>query len=357
MRSPVPAFPSENSRKPGTGPGTIGDCPRLLFIRTDRLGETLLALPAALALRAASPGAHLTLLVQPGLQPLLAGVPGIDEVLAYDETAPPQWWRRALRLGRALRPRRFDAAVIANPKKELHLAVWLAGIPVRAGYGRKWGGLLTHRVPDRKALGERHEVEYNLRLVEAVLGPLAPASAPTVRLPLREEAKGRVLQRLARHGVQGTDPFLAVHPWTSNPVKRWASARYGELVRAMAQRLPVVVIGGPEAVGWAPDVAPAGQPRVVNLVGGLSLSELAELLRAARLLVSNDSGPVHLAAAVGTPTVVLFGGSSPAAGPRRWGPWGDGHTVIWKGSMEEITVDEVVAAARDVLDARDPRAG
>ena len=324
--------------------------PRLLFIRTDRLGETLLALPAAAALRAAYPQARLTLLMQPALQPLLAGVPGIDEVLAYDGAAPSAWWRRALRLGRALRPRRFDVAVVSNPKKELHLAVWLAGIPVRAGYGRKWGGLLTHRVPDRKALGERHEVEYNLELVSRVVGPLTTGSIPTVRLPLREEEQGTVRQLLARHGVQGSDPFLVVHPWTSNPVKRWPAARYRELVRMMAQRLPVVVVGGPEAVGVTSDVIPAGQPRVVNLVGGLSLSELAELLRSARLLVSNDSGPVHLAAAVGTPTVVLFGGSSLAAGPRRWGPLGEGHTVIWKGSMEDITVDDVVAVVRGALE-------
>ena len=327
----------------------VADARRLLFIRTDRLGETLLALPAAVALRAASPQVHLTLLVQPALQPLLAGVPGIDEVLAYDEAAPSPWWLRALRLGRALRPRRFDLAVVSNPKKELHLAVWLAGIPVRAGYGRKWSGLLTHRVPDRKALGERHEVEYNLNLVNAVVGPLTPGSVPTVRLPLREDAQGLLLQRLARHSVQGTDPFLVVHPWTSNPVKRWPSARYRELVRVMAQRLPVVVVGGPEAAGWASDVIPSGQPRVVNLVGGLSLSELAELLRGARLLVSNDSGPVHLAAAVGTPTLVLFGTPDPAAGQRRWGPWGNHHTVIWKRSMEEIAVDEVVAAVEGTL--------
>ena len=186
-------------------------------------------------------------------------------------------------------------------------------------------------------------------MVSTVVGPLTPGSIPTVRLPLREEEQGAVRQLLASHGVQGTDPLLVIHPWTSNAVKRWPAARYRELVRVMAQRLPVAVIGGPEAAGWAPEVIPAGQPRIVNLVGRLSLRQLAELLRGARLLVSNDSGPVHLAAAVGTPTAVLFGGSSPAAGPRRWGPWGDGHTVIWKRSMEEIAVDDVVAAVRGAL--------
>lgn len=327
----------------------LADARRILFIRTDRLGETLLAVPAAMALRAASPQAHLTLLVQPALQPLLAGAPGIDEVLAYDDTAPPQWWRRALRLGRALRPRRFDLVVVSNPKKELHLAVWLAGIPVRVGYGRKWGGLLTRRVVDRKALGERHEVEYNLDLVQVLVGGALPTPNPQWRLPRFEPEQREVLQLLERHGIRQPDPFLAVHPWTSNPVKRWPAARYRELVRVMAQRLPVVLIGGPEERELLSQVVPADHPRVIDLVGQVSLRQLAALLRCAALLVSNDSGPVHLAAAVGTPTVVLFGGSSPAAGPRRWGPCGNRHCVIWKESMEAITVEEVLGAVEELL--------
>jgi ADP-heptose:LPS heptosyltransferase len=85
------------------------------------------------------------------------------------------------------------------------------------------------------------------------------------------------------------------------------------------------------------------------MVGRLTVRQLAALLQQVGLLVSNDSGPVHLAAAVETPTIVLFGTSDPAAGPRRWGPWGQGHRVIWKASMEAIQVDEVVDAVRSQL--------
>src|SRR3989338_8003927 len=148
--------------------GAIRRARRILFVRTDRLGETLPNLPAGAGLKHALPPAALTLLVQPTLQPLLSRIPAIDDVIPYPPLPAAPWWGRAFRLGRMLRPFRFDMALVSNPKKELHLAMRVAGIPCRVGYGRKWGWLLTHRLQDRKALGERHEVEYNLDLVRAL---------------------------------------------------------------------------------------------------------------------------------------------------------------------------------------------
>lgn len=320
---------------------------RLLFLRTDRLGETLLNLPAITALKQALPRASLTLLVHPSLQSLMARMPDIDHVMSYPFDLKASWWIRALRLGRQLNAQQFDIAVVSNPKKELHLAVWLAGIPCRVGYARKGGWLLTHRLQDRKALGEVHEVEYNLDLIRA-LG--LPVSVTPFQIPRVVIEEADVLQLIEQQGVKPSEPFLVVHPWTSNPIKQWPIVRFAELIRHLAGRLAirVVVIGGVDERDQASAVLPAGLP-VVDLVGRLTLTQLAALLARARVLVSNDSGPVHLAAAVGTNTLVLFGASSPATGPRRWGPWGRGHVVIWKSSMEAIMVDEVVAALQDQL--------
>jgi heptosyltransferase-2 len=315
---------------------------RILFVRTDRLGETLLNLPAIAAIRAALPEAAITLLVDPSLVDLLSAVPEADEVLAYPSGGRGTWWSRSLAAARALSGRRFDAAIISNPKKELHLAAWLARIPRRIGYDRKWGGLLTDRVPDLKALGDRHEVQYNLDLVQA-LG--VTASVPAWQFPPFDGEQREVRELLEGQGVRRGDPFLAVHPWTSHPRKQWPLDRFREMIQRLAQvqGWNVVVIGA----GVPPDrlraLLPA-VPRIVDLVDRLSLRQLAGLLQGARLLVSNDSGPVHLAAAVGTPVVALFASSDAAAGPARWGPWGEGHTVIWKPSLEAIEVDEVFAA-------------
>ena len=322
---------------------------RIVVIRTDRLGETLLTMPAAAALHDALPQARISLLVQPDLKPLLAEVPWLDEVLADDPGRSGSWWQEALRLRRLLAPRRFDLAVVANSKKASHAAVWLAGIPTRVGYDRKWGRLLTHRVPDRKSLGGRHEVEYNLDLITA-LG--VPAPIRHWRLPCSGSAQAEVLQLLEHQGVKASDQFVAVHPWTSNPRKQWPADRYQQLIGRLSQRLPVAVIGGPDEQRHASSVLPAPMRGVLNLVGRLSLPQLAALLERARLLVSNDSGPVHLASAVNAKTVVLFGSSDPSTGPGRWGPWGAGHTVICKPSVEMITFEEVMAAVEEELSGR-----
>lgn len=325
---------------------SFGAVSRMLLIRTDRLGETLLNLPLAAVLKAAFPEASLTLLVQSDFVPLLSSVPWINRVMGCTQ-APARWWRRAWQLGKALRAGQFDLAVVSNPRKDLHLAAWLAGIPWRVGYDRKWGGLLTHRVADRKALGDRHEVEYNLDLAR-VLG--VPTTLQPCPLPRFEPEQTEAMELLERQGLRTSGALIAVHPWSSNPRKQWPIERYEALIRGLVDRHPlsVVVIGGPEEEERARRlVLPRG--RAVGLVGRLSLRRLAGMLQRVRVLVSNDSGPVHVAAAVGTRTVVLFGTSDAAAGPRRWGPWGPGHVVIWKASMEAITVDEVLAAVERQL--------
>ena len=315
----------------------------ILFIRTDRLGETLLNLPAAAALKTAFPESSVTFLANPSLTELLSTVPDLDAVIGEPRASGPWWWR-AVRLACRLRAGRFHIALVSNPRKDLHLAVCLAGIPVRVGYTRKWAWALTRRVADRKALGERHEVEYNLDLVKA-LGVAVPA-VPSYQLPVSPDAAQEVSQLLRGMSVGEAARIVAVHPWTSNPNKRWPSERFRDLIRHL-RRLPGVVaavIGGPEEPARA--CGAAENPGALDLVGRLSLTQLAAFLRRARVLVSNDSGPVHVAAAVGTPTVALFGTADPAAGPARWGPWGVGHTVIRKPTMDAISVEEVLQAVQ-----------
>ena len=327
---------------------------RLLIVRTDRLGETLLTLPAVAAARAACPGVSVAFLVHPDLEPLLAGAPGIDTVLLYDRAWRGAWWRRAIRLAGVLRELEFDAAVVFNPMKEFHLAVRLARIPRRVGYTRKWGWCLTCRVPDRKALGERHEVEYNLDLVGALLDAAPPPPTPQRLLPALAREQEEVQALLEAQGLPAAEPFAVVHPGSSNPVKQWPAARYRSLVEALAARMAVVLTGGTGECSLVREACPPGTPRVVDLAGRLTLRHLAALLERARVLVANDSGPVHLAAAVGTPALALFGTPDPAMGPRRWGPWGAGHTVIWKPTMDAISVDDVMDAARQMLDRVTP---
>lgn len=325
-----------------------GDPKRILLVRTDRLGETVLNLPVAAALKQAFARAAVTWMANPTLMELVQGAPGVDRVLAYGGEGGGPWWRRAVSLATSWRSEQFDVAVISNATKECHVAAWLAGIPVRVGYDRKWGWLLTHRLEDRRALGERHEVEYNMQLL-AALGVTGP-TLPVLHLPVSNEAEGRLDRIIQACGLTSRDRIVAVHPWTSNPRKQWPAERFQALVSRLEGLAGVrtVLVGGPETAARAHEVMPLSPSTVINLVGRLSLPELAACLARARLLISNDSGPMHVAAAVGTLVVVLFGTADAGSHPRRWGPWGSGHTVIHK-PLEQISVDEVFSAAQRYL--------
>jgi len=328
-------------RRPAPSP------PRLLFVRTDRLGETVLNLPVIHEVRKALPAWQLLFLVQERLCPLFGGHPDVDEVLA--ESVPAwSWWRRAWGMSRQWRAWGISTVVISNPKKEYHLAAWLAGIPTRAGYDRKWGFLLTHRLEDRRVLGERHEVEYNMQLL-AALGLTVPSSV-VLQLPVTKAGEEECTQLLEQLGVQQVDRLIVVHPWTSNPRKQWPLPQAQELLQRLWRMGVgrVVVAGGPEEAPSAQTLLRGLESEVVNVAGRLSLPALAALLRRARLMITNDSGPMHLAAAVGAPVVALFGTEDPGSHPRRWGPWGSGHTVIHK-PLEQIAVDDVLAAVQPYL--------
>jgi ADP-heptose:LPS heptosyltransferase len=319
----------------------------VLIARTDRLGETVLLLPALQALREAWPQARIGLCVQAALQPLMALSPHVSEVFA----APPltgAWWRDAWRLAEAWRPWAPEAVVVANPSKAAHVAAWRSGARRRVGFDRKWSGLLTHRVPDRKAVGGAHEVAYNQALFEVLGRPLA--AARPARLRVDAAAERELAEILAARLPDPSVELIAVHPWTSHPKKQWPLPNVHALIRRLraAGRRAITIIGGPQERAHA-EAWPEAGTGVADLTGALSLTQLAALLRRCRALISNDSGPVHVAAAVGTPVVALFGTTDPAAGPGRWGPFGEGHAVIHQPTMQAITVEQVLEAAQRVL--------
>ena len=319
---------------------------RILILRTDRLGETVLTLPVIATLKRAHPQAAITLLVSEPLAALVREGPGVDEVLTLPARQPRGWIRRAMRLAHLLRPYQFDCAIVSNPKKELHLAVWLAGIRWRVGYDRKWRWLLTHRIPDDKTQGDRHEVEYTMDLIRC-FGATSPT--PSWALPTIHPEADSVRAMLQDQGVPPAR-LVVVHPWTSHPQKQWPVASFQQLLQRLVDQpsLRVALIGGREEAPMAIPLV-AAVPKVINWVGQLSLRHVAEVLRQATVLISNDSGPVHLAAAVGCHVIALFGTTVSAQGPRRWGPWGEGHTVIWKSQVADITVDDVMTAAGSYL--------
>ena len=284
------------------------------------MGDLILSLPAVHAIRQGLPQAEISLLVQSDVKPLLEGHPDVDRLLSTDSGAG-KGWREVLRTAAWLRPCSFDAILVLNPTRRFHVASLLARIPMRIGYRRKWGFLLTHSMPDTKALRNLHESQYNLELTR-LLGIQPQDSPPT--LPPHPNGGEEIENLFRSHGVIPGRKLIAVHPWTSNPAKGWPLESFWQVTRQLedlgACALLIGRPGSPLDSGSVPSNA-------VNLVDRTPLGILPDLFRRCALLISNDSGPVHIAAAVGTPTIVV----APAEHRRqmeRWKPLGDHHQIL-----------------------------
>ena len=346
---------------------------RILCVRLDSVGDVLMTTPALRALRESEPGRRLTLLTSSS--GALAGrlVPVVDDVVVYD--AP---WMKATParasseadhdLIARLRARRFDAAVVftvfSQDPLPAALLCHLADVPLRAAHARdKPYGLLTDWTPDPEPVGGiRHEVRRQLDLV-AGLG--ATTTDERLCLAVPDAARASVDARLARLGLDG-DAWVAVHPGAMAPSRRYPEESFAAALRVLGRRRGVraVVTGSGDERDVAERVRAGAGPGAVSLAGELDLAELAALLERAPVLVSNNTGPVHVAAAVGTPVVDVYALTNP-----QHTPWGVPARVLshdvpcrWCHSsvcltghhdcVRKVAPEDVARAAEDLLDAR-----
>jgi len=314
----------------------------ILAVRNDRFGEFLLNIPALRALKESYLDSKLTLVVNPCLRELAECVESVDEIISWENRKHK--FSEILKFSKQLKTKKFDLCVIFNPSKEFNIISFLAGIPQRLGYNRKFGILLTRKIEDKKYLGEKHEVEYNLELAE-----LAGARTNDRSLALRINED--LLKGFPELALEDDVNLIAVHPWTSDPIKQWPVDNFYSLARGLAglANIKVVIIGGKDELSKGEHFFNKREDGFITVVGKTSLKQLAAILKRCKLLISGDSGPVHLAASVGTPAAVLFRADMPAKGSKRWGPWGEGHTVIEKDNLLEITVGEVFNKIEEVI--------
>lgn len=322
---------------------------RILYIRTDRMGDVLMNLPAVRRLRQTFPKAWITLMVDTSVAELLRSHPDIDEIMAVSwkeiqKSVVCQW-----KLIQKVRKIKFDLAVVSNPHKFLHVLTWLGRIPRRLGINRKWGFLLTKTIRDSKSGADRHEIDRNLELAGLISdknwdGKLA--------LPVDEKSKRAVEQRLAQESPDAQN-LIAIHAGTSNPKKRWPIERFVALCRQIQSRWPaatLILIGGSEEIFISENLAKQLPTPVLDWTGRLGLQQLTAFLSHPNLktLVSADSGPVHIAWMQGTPVVALYAQNTDGSNPVRWGPRDKKSAVIHK-PMGEITVAETMEALLKVL--------
>ncbi|MFH1354977.1 MAG: lipopolysaccharide heptosyltransferase II, partial [Candidatus Omnitrophota bacterium] len=279
---------------------------RILVTRTDRIGDVLLSTPVIKALRDRYPDAFIAIVVRPYTEDIVAGNPYLDQIIIYDKAGKERSWLGSYRFACNLRKKKFDLAIILHPTNRMHLISFLAGIPRRVGYNRKLGFLLTGGLKHDKQLGEKHESEYNFDLLRTLN---IETQERNLFMPLREESEEWADELLENEGIKKNHRLLAINPGASCPSKIWPSQRFAESANRLIEKygFRVIVISGPREIRLADQVIKEIDYPVINLAGKTSISQLASIIKRCDLFISNDSGPVHIATALGVPVVSIFG--------------------------------------------------
>jgi ADP-heptose:LPS heptosyltransferase len=300
--------------KPLAGPWA--EARRLLVMRLDNIGDVVMTGPVLHAIKENLPGASVTLMASPGGSKAATLLPGVDEVLDWRVL-----WQDLGRLSfdpareftmiEALRRGSYDAVVILTSFKQTpHVAgyaCYLAGIPLRLGESKEWGGgVLTDEAPP--APDELHQVERNLRLIEHA-GFHVEDRSLRVRVP--EEARTTAAVLLKARGVSPNASYLLLNPWASVQARTYPPDRFALAARQLSKQTgwPVVVTGTEAERARSADVLDVLVDGGVNLVGATELPELAALVEGARLVLTNNTSTMHLLDALRTPGVVLFSGT------------------------------------------------
>lgn len=343
----------------------LQDYKRILIVRTDRIGDVLLSTPVIKALRDVYPQAYIAMMVSPYAKDIVDGNPYLDQVIIYDKDGKHKSWQRTFKFAQNLKKKRFDVALILHPTNRVHILAFLAGIPKRVGYGRKMGFLLTRRLKHTKQLGEKHELEYNLDLAK-VLG-IAPKEK-SLFMPVKIESEKWVDSLFNKEGIKDSDELLAIHPGASCPSKIWPNERFAEVADRLIKKhnFKVLLVSGSKDTLLAQKIIKHMKHPAINLAGMTSVSQLASVLRRCKLFISNDSGPVHIASAVGTPVISIFGRNQKGLSPKRWGPLGGKDKFLHNQKvacveclahncvkeffcLKSISVDDVVSAADNII--------
>jgi len=295
---------------------------RYLVIQTAFIGDAVLTLPLIQVLKKVDVGASVDVLVIPRTSELFSSHPAVERVIVFDKRGRDSGLRGMRQVARAIAERRYDVALIPHRSMRSALLPWLGKIPTRIGFDRSAGWfLMTQTVRYEPSL---HEVERNLSLLQPLGIQWAERELPSL-FPTAADVQ-RVDQLLENSSLTKSTPLIGIAPGSVWKTKRWLKERYTDLVRDLVRNgFSVILVGGKEDELLCQEIMTrVDSQRAMSTAGQLSLLQSAELIRRCRVFISNDSAPMHLAVAMRTPVLAIFGATVPEFG---FAPYGN-HSVI-----------------------------
>ncbi len=335
---------------------------RILIRAVNWVGDAVMTTPAIGAVRESFPRAEITLLANPLVAQLFSSHPWVDRVITFNRNGLHKGISGRLRLAAHVRKQAFDAAIILPNSFESALIPWLAGIPHRLGKSSDGRGfMLTERYHPDVHKPVAHEVTYYLDLVRH-FGIDGQASAPLLTVTPAEDSAAAA--RLAEQGISAGEFVIGINPGAAfGSAKRWYPERFAQVAGqlAAAWNAKVVIFGGPGETDIAAGIERHLGGQCCNLAGTTSLRELMALIQRCSFFVTNDSGPMHIAAAFGVPLVAIFGSTDHTT----TSPCTDKAVIVRKDvacapcklrecptdhhCMTAVTADDVVQAALCLL--------
>jgi len=342
---------------------------KILVIQTAFLGDVVLTTPLLQALRDRFPKAHLAILVIPGTREILAGHPGLDEILVYDKKGRERGLRGLRSIVRLLSDKRFDCCLLPHRSFRSALLAFAAGIPIRNGFVQSLGcWLYSRRVWRDSSL---HEVRRNLQL----LGPLASGrsldrSAPVTKLWVSSgvEDPEWTNRFLSEHRIGPTDRVIAIAPGSVWATKRWVPDGFAAVIESLIvqNKRKVILLGSRDDRPVVDEILMRCREKPVDLSGRTTLRQLAAVMKRCELLITNDNGAMHVGVAQDIPVVAIFGSTTLSLG---YGPFTDRAEVVERSldcrpcgrhgysecplghfnCMKQITPEEVMTAAEKWL--------
>ncbi len=338
--------------------------PQKILVRsTNWIGDAVMTTPAVRTIRENFPESEITMLVHPWVSDVFRYSPRVDRLLLYDKKGRHKGIQGMLQLAGELRRETFDCVILLQNAFEAALITLAAGIPVRGGYTTDGRGLLlTHGVQKINELNKKHEVNYYQRIMLGLGFKTAPNELELFIPGDQVENARRRLEALTGK-AKGSFPLIGFNPGAAfGPAKRWPADKFAELAVLLSSQTDarILLFGSPADKETAAAIirgAGAASSRIIDLTGATTLIEAMALIGECDVFVTNDSGPMHVAAALRTPLVAIFGSTDHIA----TGPFSDNAMVIRKPlacspckksqcpekhfrCMKLITADEVAAA-------------
>jgi heptosyltransferase-2 len=292
----------------------MSDVQRVVVRVPNWVGDAVMAVPALRELRRVLPHAHITLVTRPGAADIFIDADFVDEVFVYDRTGLATVWRQV----REWRRQKFDLALLFQNAFEAAAIAFLARIPARIGYDTERRGLLlSHSLPLPAWKAERHESFYYLNIVaelERLLGSKQTETAePRFDLHVPADRKQEALRLLRENGAHLNAPLAVLCPGSINSrAKRWPAERYAELADRLTESgSNVALIGSAAELDVSDEVCQRARSQPIVLTGKTSVAEATAIISIADILITNDTGPAHIGAALNIPTLVIFGPTNP----------------------------------------------